>query len=474
LTRSQIGSMLLLLLGHESYRLKADSPFSDEIRNDIELPLESSVPWSSPSQTADGVGEVVCVQKQAEVSHQTLATYVDVSYASLLGLLPPKLDATQVSKESSSSHSIQLSKLVDYAISEASDKAELTSSIDFDGFVRWHLQHSPTSKRPVCDTRLGPYLLELRLIASVLFGVRPASVKMEKCLLEEIQRRHKYRYPRSKERQPHGPCGTLWYVINAEWWRTWQHFTGSKVIDGDAEWCPLMEKIDNNSLLSLEGILSLRRGLHIHRDFELVEPLAWSALQAWYDGGPPITREVVPFTSRTNETQHHSEIHEQYDIELYPLYASVFLCDKASRGEPRPFQQFIPLSRYLPLKEIVFKLREGLGRDSKLQRYDCRLWLLDGSSVGSLRPVSTHDSLGRILDLELSITDERNLHGAPLGKDEENISLLLELRNDDGTWPRSQPNLSGVGDNAHETVGIGEEKEDVALGDGIVGLYNMG
>ncbi len=469
MTRSQIGSMLLLLLGHESYRLKADFPVSEDGRNNMEAPLESHVPWSCQSVDGD----------RSDTSHHTLATFVDVSYASLLGLLPPNLESSQISKEASS-HSILLSKLVDYVISEANDKSESSSTIDFHGFVRWHLQLSPSDKSdsamamPVRETRLGPYLVDLRLIASVLFGVRPASVIMEKNIIEEIQRRHKYRYPRNRERQPHGPRGTLWYVVNADWWRTWQHFTGKKNVDGDAEWRPVMEKIDNNSLLSVEGILSLKRGLHTHRDFELVEPLVWSALQAWYDGGPPITREVVPFTSRTNDAQHHFDVYDQLDIELYPLYASVFLCDKVSRGEPRPFQQFIPLSRYLPLKEVVFKLREGLGRDSKLQRYDCRLWLLDGVNVGSSRALIAQDSLGRILDLELTIIDERNLRGAKIGKDEESISLMLELRNDDGTWPRSQPNMPDVGDDGHGIVRTSDEKDEVSLGDGIVGLYNMG
>lgn len=488
MTRSQIGEMLLLLLGHESYRLKADSPLSGEGSNDMESQSESSMPWSTPRQSANGVGEEGCAQNKLEGAHPSLETFVDVSYASLLGLLPPKLEYSQLSRETSS-HSIQLSKLVDYVISEANGKSGSTSTIDFRGFVRWHLHLSPSDKDGVMamsvrETRLGPYLVDLRLIASVLFGVRPASVTIEKSLIEEIQRRHKYRYPRSRERQPHGPVGTLWYVINAEWLRTWQHCTGSKVCDGDAEWCPLVGKIENTSLLSVEGILSLKQGLHIHRDFELVEPLVWSALQAWYDGGPPITREVVPFDSRGDAPNHvgysssfrgSSGIHDLYDIELYPLYATVFLCDKASRGEPRPFQQFIPLSRYLPLQEIVFKLRDGLGRDSKLQRYDCRLWLLDGTNVASPRAVTTLDSVGKILDLELPITDERNQRGRLMGKDEENISLMLELRNDDGTWPRSQPKVMvGDDDDGHGVDGTSEEKEEMALGDGIVGLYNMG
>jgi len=81
------------------------------------------------------------------------------------------------------------------------------------------------------------------------------------------------------------------------------------------------------------------------------------------------------------------------------------------------------------------------------------------------------DSIGWILDLDLTIGDESNLRDAQLGggKDENNISLMLELRNEDGTWPRAKAML---GEDGQEGDGTGEEKEDMALGDGIVGLYN--
>jgi len=538
LTRSQIGKMLLLLLEHESFRLESDSPSpstADAGPNDT---AESQKPWTKPNQTSEEGNEEEGVEllddhdylrnlrKNPDGSEYTLATLVDASYASLLGLLPSNLDLSQFStsispqhseegEEASSSsspttsHSIPLSILVDYVIAEANGKPSPGAlSIDFQGFVKWNLRLTPSEKNDgngttplsIRESRLGPYLLDLRLIAAVLFGVRPAAAPMEQILIEEIRRRHKYRYPRSRENsfQPRGPTGTVWYVINAEWWRTWKHFTEGKIVDHGNEkggrvgsGSYTMSKIDNNSLLSEEGILSLKQNLHWHRDFELVEPLAWSALQAWHDGGPPITREVVPFNPQKSDTQNRmayspslkgaAGADEQYEIELYPLYASVFLCDKASRGEPRPFQQFIPLSRYLPLTDVVDKLREGLGRDAKLKRYDCRLWLMDSANVSASRAAPTtgkdDDSLGWILDLDLTIGDKRNMKGnaAQLSGKDENISLMLELRNEDGTWPRAKANMASAGEDEQEGGdGTGDEKEDMALGDGIVGLYNMG
>jgi hypothetical protein len=493
LSRSQIGKMLLLLLEHESFRLEADSPPSEEGES-----KESSFLWSKPA--TNGEVEVIETNDESKIAHEgddVLYTAVDVSYASLLGLVPPKLDLSQysgtsVTEEKSKPH-VPLSVLVDHVISESRSSI---NSLDLKGFVEWHLRASSESGMSISETRLGPYLLDLRLIAAVLLGVRPASPSMEKNLIDEIRRRHKYRFPRTRSgaSQPRGPKGTVWYVINADWCRTWVHFTEGKMKNDDARGY-VLGKIDNNMLLSEEGILSLKQGLHWNSDFQLVEPLVWSALQAWHDGGPPIPRSVVPFnpqkTDKMNSISYSptpaSQSKEEYEIELYPLYATVFLCDTTTQGEPRPFQQFVPLSRYLPLSELVDTLRDGLGRDitkqakankGVLYRPTVRLWMMDASSASMLlaasSPSKVDESVGWILDTDLPIVDERNMRDAQLGKD-ENICLMLELRNDeDGTWPRSKPSSSASNAEQKEDNKAGEEKYVVKLGDGIVGMYNMG
>jgi len=495
LTKSQVGKMLLLLLEHESFRLEADSPpevSSRESRNSWSTlrgdskgddPLDNDDFLRNLSKTTDGLENV-------------LSTFVDASYASLLGLMPPKIDSTKFDTTSrteesqkddpSPAHLVPLSVLVDYAMSESCGKSadDCPPTLDFKGFVKWHLHLASNDTNeaiPISQTRLGPYMMELRLIASVLFGLRPASPAMERCLIEEIQRRHKYRYPRIKDgsSQPRGPLGTVWYVINADWLRQWNQFSKGK--EGVTE----LGKIDNNMLLSEEGILSLKQGLHWKQDFELLEPLAWSALQAWHDGGPPITRSVVPFNP--SKTDKHNSVSysparpslmntlDEYEIELYPLFVTVFLCDTASKGEPRPFQQYVPLSRYLPLEELVDKLCEGLGRDTSKPPH-CRLWMMDNTGASLARsatsPCKADDSLGWILDLDLTISDERNNRGVQPSKDENNISLMLEVRNEkDGTWPRTRLKMALE---AGKESGENSEESEPALGDGIVGLYNMG
>lgn len=488
LDRYQIGKMLLLLLEHELFRLEADSP--------------PTVDREDSEETA-ATNEKGTVSQAPDGSNDVLSTLVDVSYASLLGLVPPKLDLSQYTATETSNAggaspktNIPLNILVDYVISEA--KSPINESrddaIDFDGFVHWHLRLASDS----ADTRLSPYLLDLRLIAAVLFGVRPANPKMEKHLIDQIKRRHRYKFPRTRSgvSQPRGPKGTVWYVINADWFRLWVHFTEGKMNNTDVSGY-VLGKIDNNMLLSEEGILSLKQGLHWQRDFQLVEPMVWSALQAWHDGGPPIPRSVVPFNPQMSDKQNHMSYsptklspnskEEEYEIELYPLYATVFLCDATTQGEPRPFQQFVALSRYLPLSELVDTLRDGLGRDlSKksttdkgvLNRPTVRLWMMDASSASMLlaasSPSKVDDSVGWILDVDLPIVDERNMRDAHLGKD-ENLCLMLELRNEeDGTWPRAKLDVSSPRRENEGNEPPAEEKEVVKLGDGIVGMYNMG
>jgi hypothetical protein len=50
---------------------------------------------------------------------------------------------------------------------------------------------------------------------------------------------------------------------------------------------------------------------------------------------------------------------------------------------------------------------------------------------------------------------------------------MLELRNEDGTWPRSKAIIESTLEGRQQVDGITEEKEEMVLGDGIVGLYNM-
>ena len=118
------------------------------------------------------------------------------------------------------------------------------------------------------------------------------------------------------------------------------------------------------------------------------------------------------------------------------------------------------------MADLVDTLYEGLGRDTK-KPFHCRLWLMDAPTTP--RPGRVEDSLGWMLDLDLTIGHERNMRDSQLAKG-ENINLVLELKDEsDGTWPRSTQTPDSF--EATESKAVTEE---IPLGDGIVGLYNMG
>jgi len=392
-------------------------------------------------------------------------------------------------------------------------------------------------------------MLDLRLIAGILFGVKPSSADMERMLVEEATRRHKYRYPATEPRSKRGPPGTSWYVMDVRWWMSWRDHTGGTLngvptgrrrrnmsfsLSDDASTVSVDTseggfsevgldealtpgRIDNKALLEPGG-LALRRGLKWHRDFELVPPLAWHALHAWHDGGPTIRRSVVSCGSslgsssvmaspgRKNargsiKTSRTALTHNE--IELYPLFATVQLCDsKSSHGsDSAPFREAVPLSRHLPIRDILDRLCQDMG---DISPKNARLWL-NAESLDLLRLASSEngapdisrgegESQDHILYLDASLDEqlsERGVSGdmlssgSSLTKENESGSesgspklvLILEVRDDkDSPWPRSLHNSTSH----HRAVcdGTGEGGKDgtrkASVKDGNVGLYTMG
>ena len=119
----------------------------------------------------------------------------------------------------------------------------------------------------ILQRRLESLLLDLKLIASTLFGVKPSSPRLENTLIREIFRRYNSRFPPS-ELAKRGPVETVWYVVPSSWWRKW----GEKYLTGrvDQHGRPyILPPIDNDKLLVDNGSLALRPGLRNKHDFEV-------------------------------------------------------------------------------------------------------------------------------------------------------------------------------------------------------------
>lgn len=431
MSRPQVSKMILLLLEHTAFRLQADSPRAMDDEEPIKEPF---------------------ILNEENIEN----TLIDITAASLLGILP-KLDGQN------GPSTVTLNKLVEFClqIAKAGD-----DGLTFDGFCRWHY-HCGSSDLGISHRRVGPFLTDLRLIASITFGIPPSKASMELNLMEEVQRRHKYRFPQTDVAR-RGPRGTVWYIMDDRWFRQWvAHVksvggTEKDAADGTIEGSARgLGKINNADLLADNGSLALRSDIRWRTDYEIIPPMAWSGLQAWYDGGPPISRSVVRYVPTSGAPSPHStspRVRTEYEIELYPFYVSVFLCDATSRGEARPFQQSSPVSRVSPVRVLLIQLCKGLVTDPKYGR----LWMIENNVDAKVDDW--------LLNLDENIVEQRTRRGI-ISDSTMNITLLLELKDlESALWPRGLDGKNWIFKNKSKDV-PGETSQ---TGDGIVGLYNMG
>jgi len=164
----------------------------------------------------------------------------------------------------------------------------------------------------------------------------------------------------------------------------------------------------------------------------------------------------------------------QHDIELYPLFVSVMLCDATSGGEPTPFQQQVPLSRQKPCRSLLQELCENLQADPKY----CRLWMR-GKDIATAMvgpdgtPLLDEDAPPPpdfLLYLDMKLEDQLKRKGIVLGEGTNvRLTLILEIKDErNGSWPL------GMRHNLDLAARTMQQKDGIGIGDGIVGLYNMG
>jgi len=468
MTRPQIAGMLALLLEHADFRLQQDARVNSDIGDS-----------SARDDDDDDDGAF-------EMSDETL---VSASQCALLGLLPP------LDNPPSPTEQVSLNALVDYVLDQAkssdSDSKEDKDTLSLEEFCFWQfgpqtaLEHGEEKSKFVTANekrRLGPLMLELRLVAAVFFGIPPTLASMEVTLVAELQKRHKHRYPPTDVSR-RGPKGTVWYIINLGWFQNWASLVKrvSHTVDDASDGrndstttsSRTLPKINNTSLLAEGGSLALRADIRWGHEYEILPPLAYSALQAWYDGGPPIHRTVVPYVPSNSVSPHSKKqpkIRTEMEMELYPFFVTVFLCDATSRGDAMPFQQYVPVSRVSPIRVVLLQLAKGLNADPNL----CRLWMM------GTEPDSTNENADTdwLLDLDKNIVEQRNQRrqthpGSATAASGEagGIALLLELKDEETmTWPRGVDGKS----RSYLEKRAQQDPDEPEMGDGVVGLYNMG
>jgi len=131
--------------------------------------------------------------------------------------------------------------------------------------------------------KLGPFMIDLRLIAGVMFGVPPKLGSLENMLIMNIQERHRKRFPQTDVSR-RGPRGTVWYLLNDIWYKSWTETI--KIIsntkeDGedlrdktsDSSSPRRLGPINNTKLLRENGSLALRVDIKWRHDYEIIHLL---------------------------------------------------------------------------------------------------------------------------------------------------------------------------------------------------------
>jgi hypothetical protein len=191
---------------------------------------------------------------------------VSISEASILGLLPTKFEIGYDPMAANANHSICLEKLINFVFEDAGVDYLSKSCLTFDELMRWYLAPSGgIAPLSLSQRRLGPLLIDLRIFASIVFGVKPYHPTTEKFIIKEAMKRHRSRYPQS-ESAKRGPAGTTWYIIQTNWWNKWIKYVDCDVDDV----VPLekLPKIDNSQLLIDHGPIALRTNLR-RAEFEV-------------------------------------------------------------------------------------------------------------------------------------------------------------------------------------------------------------
>uniref|UniRef100_A0A8C1X5F7 Ubiquitin carboxyl-terminal hydrolase n=1 Tax=Cyprinus carpio TaxID=7962 RepID=A0A8C1X5F7_CYPCA len=193
-------------------------------------------------------------------------------------------------------------------------------------------------------------------------------------------------------------AGDSWYLLDKRWYDQWKEY----VHTGDQNSSSYPGKIDNTELYEDLDSFHLKERLTENEDFVLVPAEAWHKLFLWYDmmdDQPPLERKVVDLPSTVK-------------VEVYPV--EIYLC-LSSNLESTVSARF---SRADKIHAIHQKIRQHFNVS---ETAESRLWMRN-----------TDTSSERLRNLNMTVLDTCLSSG---------MTVIMEIRNADGTWPTSRPQI---------------------------------
>jgi ubiquitin C-terminal hydrolase len=284
-----------------------------------------------------------------------------------------------------------------------------------------------------------PILKQLSIVACCVFGMRPQNPTNEKEYVMELLVRRYNSSPHSNAHR-HGAPGSEWCVLSKQWYDSWQFYVGQSRSRGHLR-CnsngdmmmhvpeyasrrnaggfkdmpmqtppsssaekgisvPSPSSIDNWSILQRSTSRQLLNGALIGQHLEIVPPEVYTALHAWYGGGPRILRKVISAEGGGSE------------LELFPIILKICTCDR--NGMSKVAERELLFSRSATVLGVTQELCYHRG----IPAAKARLWNYVASNL--------HE--------QYIISPELTLRKAAL---QSGQTVMLEVALEDGTWPRS-------------------------------------
>jgi hypothetical protein len=282
---------------------------------------------------------------------------------------------------------------------------------------------------------------ELEIVACCVFSMRPSSPQKEKEYIMELFVRRDAEIP-FKASSPYGPVGTEWCVISKTWYDSWQFYVGgSSGTLSESRKIQEPGSIDNYVILQKSEGKPLLNGCVIGQQLEIIPPSIYTSFAAWYGGGPKIVRKVAITEG------------ESTGLELYPLCLKVCHCDNKGKTTDTHTERLF--SKTSTVAEMLKEL--------------CEWTNIDVSRGKIWNYAVTNPAEQRVLPLDITLTDAKLQDGQ---------SILFEICQEDGTWPRSslqtvRETPTKTSDNGSSTILSGDDS-DMHFNSGRVGLDNIG
>ncbi|XP_028849343.1 ubiquitin carboxyl-terminal hydrolase 11 isoform X2 [Denticeps clupeoides] len=217
-------------------------------------------------------------------------------------------------------------------------------------------------------------------------------------------------------------AGESWYLLEQRWFEQWSEYVKS----GDQNSSLFPGPIDNSELFDELESCHLKDCLVENEDFTLIPAEAWHKLLSWYGqvgDQPALERKVVDLPSTLK-------------VEVYPV--EVFLCLHSNMDNAVTVQ----FSRVDTIQTIQKRMRAEFEVPDNAET---RLWMK-----------SSDTSCERLRNVHASVLDSCLSSG---------MTVIMEMRNADGTWPSSRPQIM------RNSM---EEQESYRGQPGVCGLTNLG